>query len=426
MVDPITGLLIALGVGALCPWPPAIFRGGPKLKDPISRTFPDGFLWGAGTSSHQVEGGNVNDWSQWELAGKTRERSGRACDHWNLEQFARDVEVMKYLGLKIYRMSIEWSRVMPVVGVINPKALGHYREMLVILKAAGIKSMVTLHHFTNPIWFAESGGWVSGDTSHFLTYAKQTAIALGNLVDYWITLNEAAVMGFHGYVTGLWPPGIKGRPDLLLRLLDNVAIAHKGAYDILKKYGNGKPVGMVHNFTPGLPVLGIAIESLLIGARDRFEKKMLRSIPMDFLGVNYYFPQRFVGPFPLLEWMTFGEKSDIGWPIYPKGLYYALMSVKDLGVPIYVTENGIADATDRLRPTFLDGHLAAVHEAILDGCPVQGYVHWSFLDNYEWAEGLSKRFGLIGVNHKTQERMVRPSALLYKYVIADNRLDPVK
>jgi len=390
--------------------------------------FPEGFLWGTATASHQVEGGNDNDWTAWEAAGGSKDLSGRACDHWDFATFRKDVALMRSLGLNSYRLSVEWSRVMPRPGEIDRGALSRYRLMLETLKAEGLATMVTLHHFTNPCWFVAQGGWDRGSPKPFLEFARATAEALGDRVDLWATFNEPIGYAILGWVVGIWPPGRKRDLFGAIRVARRMAATHNDAYDVLKEVSEA-PVGVVHSM--------IRYEPFTSSPADRFlawlanyagNQWFLRKTVNDFIGMNYYMRERLHVPsiLPLRAKRADPEHptSDFGWEIYPKGIHHLLLSLKPYRVPVYVTENGLADATDARRADFIREHLRWVHRAIEEGVEVKGYFHWSLIDNFEWAEGYSKKFGLVEVDHATQERRPRPSAEVYAAIARANALQP--
>lgn len=382
--------------------------------------FPQGFLWGSATAAHQVEGGNLNDWTEWEMRGGSKDLSGKTCNHWDIQQFKGDVERMRILGLNAYRMSLEWSRIMPSPGIINESALSHYREMLKILRQAGISTMVTLHHFTNPIWFVKSGNWSKAPLEPFYAYVDAVTKFLAQDVDYWNTFNEPLVLVLVGYLMGQWPPGQKGRLDLAFRLRKRFAEAHNEVYRIAKR-NTGRPVGLVHNFASYEAAHDWAIERAFARVVDKISNRwIIEHTQNDFLGVNFYMRQLFDGLRLLLPASGNGKKSDFGWEIVPQSLTRVLLGLKQYNLPIYITENGVADAKDAMRADFIRDHVQAIRLAMQAGMDVRGYFHWSLLDNFEWAEGYTKRFGLIEVNFKTQERRIRQSAYAYRDIIKAN------
>ncbi len=422
------------------------------------RVFPDGFLWGAATSSHQVEGSNVNnDWWDWEqLPGKIArgDRSGDACDQYN--RYRQDFAMARDLGHNAHRLSIEWSRIEPAEGRFDRGAIEHYRDVLGTLKSLGMATMVTLHHFTNPRWLAAKGGWARpGVVGLFERYSRHVAEQLGDLVDLWVTINEPMVYATHGFLFGLWPPE-KRSIVLAFRVARHLAKAHGRAYHAIHE---------VLGARSGAPMVGIAKNMMLFDPKDPgrwldrlvarkldhiFNRSFLDAIttgvmafPMvsreadpviaktrDFIGVNYY--SRSLAAFsPRKPQMLFmdvsakedAEKNSLGWEVYPEGIYRILMSVKGYGLPVYITENGIATTDDRQRQRFIVAHLREVARAIADGgVDVRGYFHWSLMDNFEWKEGLTPRFGMVGIDYKTQERTIRPSARLFSEIIRTGSL----
>lgn len=358
------------------------------------------FLYGAATSAHQVEGDNVNnDWWAWEKEKRERHRSGKAADHYHC--FKEDFALAKNLGHNAHRLSLEWSRIEPAPGEWGEREIQHYREVLTELRRQGLTSFVTLHHFTNPIWVARSEGWESRETvKHFLRYVQKVVEELGELVDFWVTINEPAVYAMQGYWQNLWPPGKKSW-WAVERVMRNFAVAHRQAYATIHKAFPSAQVGIAKHF----------IAELSPVPNWWFNHRFLRRTQgtHDFLGVNYYFPSK---------WQVWdGPKSDLGWPVYPKGLTQILLDLRQYRLPIYITENGVADARDRLRSDFIRDHLRAVEKAQVRGADVRGYLHWSLLDNFEWHLGFAPRFGLVEVDYKTLARKPRPSAYVYKAII---------
>ena len=418
------------------------------------------FLWGAGTSAHQVEGGNdKNDWWDWEqLPGKIRhgDRSGAACLHW--ERYEEDLDLLRSFGMDSYRFSIEWSRIEPEPGRYDDAAIDHYRRVLEGCRARGITPMVTLHHFTNPRWFAAIGGWeIEKNIPHFARFARLAGERYGDLVDLWITINEPDVLAFRAYDEGAWPPGVRDR-SRALKVMANLLEAHGLASAALRQTdrvdadGDGKPalIGVakhwalfeplhpwfppermsaaiqhrVFNIAVARALRGDAIELSIPGVRSvRRRAEALRG-SSDFIGVNYYtrWMVSLVGK-ELRRARSGATVSDLGWEIYPEGLEKALVDCATFGLPLYVTENGIADAADRFRPRFIRESLAALDRARSGGVDVRGYFHWSLLDNFEWNDGFHGKFGLCAVDFEKADlpRIPRPSAQVYREEIERRR-----
>ena len=423
--------------------------------------FPDGFRWGVATSSHQCEGGNTaNNWYAWEQAGhiKTGERAGSACDWWQSAE--RDFDLARDLGLNALRLSVEWSRIEPRPGEWDNAALTRYRQMLVGLHERGIEPMVTLHHFTNPLWFEERGGFLAADAvTRFDRFTERVVTELGDLCDLWCTVNEPNVYAVQGYLFGAFPPGRRGDAFAVLRVQAALARAHAAAYRTIHRIQPAARVGWaqhVNIFDPANP--SNRLDRLAAGLQDAaFNDFFLRAVasgraafPLslvagdlravqdtcDYIGVNVYyrdlvafdpraptelFGRRFADPA--------GARSDqpIGaeWgEVYPDGLRRVALRVAALGRPIYVTENGVADAADRLRPWQLALAARALHAAIAAGADVRGYYHWTLVDNFEWVEGWKTRFGLIALDPQTQARTPRRSAALYGAIAHANAMTP--
>ncbi|MDQ7028381.1 MAG: glycoside hydrolase family 1 protein [Ardenticatenia bacterium] len=416
--------------------------------------FPEGFLWGTATSSHQVEGGNVNnDWWLWEHdPGHIHDhsRSGAACEWW-CGRAEEDVALAARLGQNAHRLSVEWSRLEPAFGVYDPEAFARYRRLFEHMRALGVEPMVTLHHFTLPRWAAKVGGWTNRVVvQRFSALAAQCARRLGDLVTMWCTINEPVVLVYNAYAGRQWPPGT-GRFDVGLRALRHLLRAHAAAYHAIHDVQPEAQVGMVFNMPlvePARP--GHPLDRLVAFLQDWvFNEVKVRALregrlvwPLawparevvglreacDFVGLNYYgrYLVRFAAEAPGSLFGRHVQEPTVrlggtDWgQVAPAGLTKHLLRLRPLGVPLYVTENGVCDAHDTVRPHFLVEHVRAVHRAIQAGADVRGYFHWSLVDNFEWAEGWSARFGLLALNPFTQERLLRQSAEVYAHICRTN------
>ncbi len=418
------------------------------------------FLWGAGTSAHQTEGGNDrNDWWDWEqLPGKIRngDRSGTACMSW--DRYEEDLELLESMSLGAYRFSVEWSRIEPEQGRYDEKALEHYRQVLLACRRRGITPMVTLHHFTNPRWFAALDGWENPDNlTHFVRFARLMGERYGDLVDHWITINEPEVLAFRGYDEGAWPPGVKDRSRALV-VIANLLEAHGLASAALRETdrtdadGDGAPAligaakhwvlleplrawnpiehlstwlqNAVFNVAVVRALRGDPIDLSIPGAKPVRRRVDALQGSSDFLGVNYYtrWLVNILGNEPRVA-RRGAPVSDLGWEYYPEGLERALRACASFGLPLHVAENGIADAEDRLRPAFIRESLASLDRARAGGVDVKGYFHWSLLDNFEWNDGYHGKFGLCSVDFGKPDvpRSPRPSARVYAEEVARRR-----
>ena len=388
----------------------------PNLK------FPKNFLWGAAVSSYQVEGGIKNcDWSKDFPAGQ-------ACDYHN--QYEKYFDLAKELNQNVHRFSLEWSRIEPEEGKFNRKGIEHYRKILLALRERNIKSMVTLWHFTSPIWFAEKGGWQNKKSAdYFENYARFVAEELDGLVDFWMTINEPMIYLSQAYIIGRFPPqkkNILATPFVFYNFLK----AHKKAYQVIHNFNANARVGFAQNYSyvesyNKSSFLNRAMASIWNFVSNRLFLVFVED-KQDFLGVNYYFHDRIkiTSKFPFLKIENENKKvSDLGWEIFPKGIYYILGDLQKYNLPIYITENGLADAKDKNRAEFIREHLKYVHKAINKGVDVKGYLYWSLLDNFEWADGFEPRFGLVEMDYEKMEAKVRESAREYAKVCRENGLE---
>lgn len=416
-------------------------------KDERFLEFPKGFLWGASTSAHQVEGGTNNQWSEWEKKNakrlvekaKTywqpwqREKfpkmldpenyvSGLACDHYH--RYEEDFDLAKSLNHNAHRFSIEWSRIEPEEGRFDEKEIEHYRKVIRALKARGLEPFVCLWHWTNPLWLERKGGCESKDFAyHFRRYAEHVASELGNEFRFWLTINEPTSVIASAYVSGVWPPQKK---SLLAawKLYRTFARAHVAAYEAIHVACADAQVGfadILHSFEPYRRRW--PLDELMVRIGKYLTNRRMISLTAgfnDFLTVQYYFHNRFKFP----KKIRTGELpvTDLNWEIFPHGIYRIIMKLKEHGLPIYVTENGLADAGDSKREDFIREHLREIHRAIREGADVRGYFHWSLIDNFEWDKGFWPRFGLVEVDRRTLERKVRPSARKYAEICRKNGL----
>lgn len=395
--------------------------------------FPANFLWGTSTSAHQVEGGNFNDWTEWEKSesriknlelsslikkyGLENYISGRACDHYHL--YEQDFDLARELGHNAHRFSIEWSRIEPEQGKFNQKEIEHYRKVLLALRERDLEPFVTLWHWTNPLWLFKKGGWANKQVvNYFERYTKIIVQELGDLIGFWVTLNEPMVHMSHGYLKGNFPPGQKSIFQTR-KVFNNLIKAHQAAYQVIhSQYPKAQVsiANLTNYFEPAHK--WCPLEQLMTGLahyfwNDRFLKKIKNQL--DYIGLDYYFHNRIVW-YPPFKKNLNQKTTDLGWEIYPEGIYYVLKYLAKFSKPIYILENGLADAKDKKRAKFIREHLYWTQKAIQEGIDVRGYFHWSLLDNFEWDKGFWPRFGLIEVDYQTLERKPRPSAYLYAQI----------
>lgn len=416
--------------------------------------FPEGFLWGTASSSYQCEGGNTNNqWYRWEQQRRitSGEQCGNAANWWQSAE--ADFDLAKQLDNNALRLSLEWSRVEPAEGQWNSVAIDRYRAMLTDLHRLDIKPIVTLHHFTDPLWFADRGGFANAaNVRYFISYVTHVVHELRDLCDFWVTINEPNVYAYLGYLSGSYPPG---ETSLLraFRVLRNLMQAHVEAFHAIRNLQPEAQIGYCPNYhlfdpaSPGSPLdRGVANvqdtlfnwASFQICERGHFQlplNLLLRPIAgaagtRDYHGINYY--TREMVHFDLTNPAeAFGRRftragvilNDEGGEIYPEGLYRVLKAVFHRAKgnkPLYITENGFSDIIDDRRPRATLEHLAAVHRAISEGIPIHGYFYWSLIDNFEWNKGWTMRFGLIEVDPRAQQRTPRPSAGMFGEICRAN------
>lgn len=397
--------------------------------------FPKGFLWGASTAGHQVEGGLENQWTRWELenakslAARAPYRfdyleqwdeikqqaadpdnyvSGRGVEHY--QRFSDDVQLLRKLHMNSYRFSIEWSRIEPQPGVWSAESIAHYKARLKTLKDAGITPVVTLFHFALPTWFADMGGFEKyRNIKYFVRYADKILTELGHDLEWIITINEPTVYATESYYWGHWPPARTSK-RLTFEVLQNLIRAHKKVYRLTKKNPRWK-ISMAHNvshYYAGDTAWLSEVSAKLLNYRDNVYTLRRVRRQSDFIALNYYFSNRVYG---YRVHNPEDRVSDLGWDLQPGDLRYVLEDLQDrYGLPILITENGLADADDTRRQWWLTETIRAMHESLKKGVKLVGYLHWSLLDNFEWDKGYWPRFGLVAVDRATMKRTIRPSA----------------
>lgn len=414
--------------------------------------YPRGFLWGTATASHQNEGHNTNNnWWAWEQQnGRIIDghKSGAACDWWGgrwREDFDRAVEG----GQNAHRLSIEWSRVQPTPDIWDENALDRYREIVRGLVERGLTPLVTLHHFSHPLWLVENGAWENEDTAEvFATYARKVVDALKEYVNYWVTINEPNVFTAYAYIFGNFPPG-KRDPRTAMQVMTNMVRAHAAAYHAIHEVQPTSRVGLAllyqdivpaRSWSPLDRLVASNLSSLfndlfpraLTSGQVRFPMRRLQ-IPeakgtQDFLGINYYTRDHVAfhpfrpGEFFARRYPPPGaEMSETGYIANaPEGFFQALSWGRQFQVPMLVTENGVDDSQDVLRPRYLIEHLHQLWRAVNFNYPIKGYFHWTLVDNFEWDRGWTQRYGLWALDVETQVRTRRPSADLYAEICKEN------
>ncbi len=440
--------------------------------DARTLTFPPGFIWGSATSSYQIEGAPTADGkspSIWDIfcreEGRIADRStgDRACEHY--ERYADDVQLMKELGFSAYRFSMAWTRVLPQgSGAVNEAGLDFYDRLVDELLAAGITPFPTLYHWDLPQALEETGGWVNRDTAYaFADYAAAAVARLGDRIGTWTTLNEPFVSANHGYVTGEHAPGRTSMAEGMAAS-HHLMLAHGLAGQHIRAEAPDARLAIVLNFTPAEPATNSEADRLATHHQNNLENRWysdplagfgypqdsaehfgwdqsevldgdldIISQPIDLLGVNYY-TRSIVSADDSYEAPADTPRNTMGWEIHPPSLGALLRDLNDrYDFPSYlITENG-APMPDQIREdgrirdddrlNFVRDHVAEVHGAIADGCPIEGYLVWSLFDNFEWAWGYGPRFGIVEVNFETQERIPKKSAEWFSTVATTNQFD---
>jgi len=383
--------------------------------------FPDGFLWGAATSSFQVEGGINNcDWAEAARSGRVVP-AGVGADHYHL--YDEDFAIAQSLGHTCHRISIEWSRIEPEEGQFDLAEIEHYKKVLQSMHDHGLVPFITLWHFTLPIWFAKKGGFTKKDNiGFFVRYCDFVVSHLKGSCKNFATINEPMVYSTMGYTWGQWPPFEIFKVETFFRVLRNIIQAHNQTYEELKqKYKNDVMISIVKNnmymhvskFSKWNIIHHIFAKVSTWFWNDYILNRVYKHL--DALDINYYFHTEYGKNEKYI-------KSDMGWDLYPEGLYHVLKDAKKYNKDIRVTEAGLADEHDMYREKYIKDMLFSVHKAIKEGVPVKGFMYWSLIDNYEWSHGFSKKFGLVAVDLQSKKRTIRPSAYAYKKICEANAL----
>lgn len=340
------------------------------------------FIWGAATSAQQVEGQlHHNDWAEWAQSRSDRAAIRQASGHW--EQWLSDVQLAQQLGHNAHRLSLEWSRLEPAEGDVSSAAWSQYRQRLSAVRDLGMASFVTLHHFTNPLWFQRAGGWAhQGAVSAFTRYMTEVVKQVGDLVDVWLTFHDPVLLTLMATSDHVgWPVGPRGW-RIGPRMIRHLAAAHRAAYRTIHQHYPTAPVGVSMNYGHRSPLLQ--------------QWQRATGATHDFLGLHL------------------GENETVTT---------TLQHVSQRGVPIFITEDGFATDNDALRANYLRQRLREIEQAQATGVPIHGYIYRSLLDGFEWTEGFKSRYGLIAVDFNTLKRTPRPSAYVYQAII--NLAQPV-
>jgi len=416
--------------------------------------FPDNFFWGTATSGYQNEGNNHNtNWSEWENIPEkiiNGEKSGSACDWWS-GKWKEDFNRAESTYQNAHRFSVEWSRIQPEENRWDESAIDHYRQMVRGLIERGMTPLITLHHFTEPIWFSELGGWENPQSySYFGKYVLKVVEALKDYCNLWITINEPNVFVTMGFIEGVFPPG---KTDLksAFNVVTNLVKGHSKAYEIIHQLQQDAQVGTATNYRPFIPQnkwnpldnaiskiidqnFNQSINNAIFNGKLNFAFKNLTiseaKKTQDFVGVNYYTTDMI--RFNLLRYknlfseMNFPINSELSENKFianvPDGITSAIHWARKYNKPVYITENGVEDSSDILRPGYMIEHLINIWRTTNYLIPIKGYFYWTLVDNFEWERGWTQRFGLWGLDISSQVRIRRKSVDLFSEICRTNSI----
>lgn len=399
--------------------------------------FPSEFIFGVANAPAQVEDQLSDIWSDWGEEGKikswkTEKNPAERLQFWTHPEI--ELDLAQKLQVQSFRMGIDWQRVMPQDGVFDEVAIKRYHEILSMAKERNLKIMLTLMHHSVPKWVMNQDGWHNEKTKNdFLIFSKRMIQEFQGKVEHWITFNEANVFAVNAYTVGIWPPGEKRSPLSLFALgplrgssvavMDRMALAHNDIYDWSHKKFPRIKMGLAHNMA-SYKTRGF-FDQASVWVADRVMNWRFPEITrgrMDFFGFNYYGAEWLKGAGIDLD--PSEEYSDAGRAIDVDGLYFLMKEIHHRfpTLPIIITENGVADAQDSIRGSYLIEHLLAVKKAMDEKIPVEGYYVWSLTDNLEWSDGYCPKFGLVAVNRESFERLPRPSYYLLKEIISEKKI----
>ena len=397
--------------------------------------FPDNFFLGAASAATQVDGDCKNsNWYDWYEKGHIKDGFDPDVATMHRKFLREDTELMASIGIRHYRFGLEWARIEPFEGIFSDEEFEKIRQELTLLHENGISVLLTIHHFSNPMWFEEKGGFLSPDYLHiFIRLTEKVVEKLGDIVSEYITINEPNVYAVSGYLGGDFPPG-ENNLSKTLKIMKDMGECHRRAYETIHRLRKSRGytdtmVGFAHHMRVFAPFHAqnpwhrfcTRVSAYLF--QDKISKSYLLGTAgdkgryADFLGLNYYARTASKG----FEDNTFPgvPVNDLGWEIYPQGIVECCAKLNKImpELPIYITENGTADNTDAFRTRFIYEHVKALCES---GLPVTRYYHWCFVDNFEWLEGFTARFGLVALNTETMKRTIKKSGEFYQKMI-ENR-----
>ncbi len=398
------------------------------------------FLLGAATAATQIEGGECgHNWNDWFHQGKIKDGANpaRANEHYN--RWREDIDLMSKMDLKVYRFGIEWARLCPTPDQVDQEVIAHYRQEIQYIQKKGILPLLTIHHFTNPMWFENVGGFANVENiKYYMNLVALVVRSFGDLISEYITINEPNVYATSSFYFGDWPPGDRSLKKALV-VMSNLSVCHIRAYKMIHQlrsdmgYKDTKVSFANHmrvfepanRFNPWHRFCTVLIRQIFQDAVSKamtlgkFEWPLKKTAPVergeycDFIAINYYSRTAVSG---FKDGVKKGvKKNDLDWEIYPDGIIQVTEQLYQLlKRPIYITENGTCDNEDTFRCRYLYDHLKVISESNL---PIERYYHWCFCDNFEWIEGEQARFGLVHINYETQKRTIKHSGSFYSEVI---------
>jgi beta-glucosidase len=413
------------------------------MTDNQNKSFSKHFLWGASTAAHQVEGGNHNQWTVWELEN-AKARAAQAVYHYDhfptwekvkheatdpnnyvsdeladhYHRYKEDFDFLEKMNMNSFRFSVEWSRIEPSEGAWNAAELAYYKEYVAELRRRDIEPIVTLFHFTLPVWFTEKGGFEKrANVKYFVRFVEKVMAEIGASLRFVITINEPDVYALLGYWMGEWTPNQKSKWKYW-RVVQNMATAHRQAAKVIRARNRRIKISIAKNSNYIYPGDNAVVSRISASVFQYFQddwmiKKFVKSC--DFIGVNYYFTNRMYG---YRVHNPDQKLSDVNWDLQPQDIEFVLERLHEkYHLPLLVTENGLADGEDLYRQWWIKETIVAMQSAMKRGVNLVGYLHWSLMDNFEWAYGKWPRFGLVAVDYKTGKRTLRPSAVWFGRVI---------
>ncbi len=393
-----------------------------------SINFPPEFLFGIANAPGHVEDQLDDIWMDFGRDGNIKAFLNQDIPEERLRFWTQpeiEIDLAHELGVQVFRLGVDWGRIHTAAGVFDEAAISRYKEIIKMIREKKMKVMLTLFHFTVPKWIQAEGGWTNNETKkHFIDFSKKVMTDFDGMVDFWITFNEPQIFATMAYTFGFFPPGIKGSAVTAIHSLKEMIRAHKDIYTWAHNTFNSPVIGIAQHMGhhTGLGLINKTISKFTGHFMNWYFPNRIKGF-MDYFGFNYYGAEWIKGA--AISINSEQEYSEAGRAIHPKGLYLISKEIKKrFGVlPQFITENGIADATDYIRPSYLIEHLRAVDKLRTEKINILGYIHWTITDNMEWSDGYCPKFGLVSVDRSNNlQRIKRPSFYLYQKIIRDREI----